>query len=391
MYSSSFHLTNRDIDLAFEAGHLHLVFQPKIELATGEMLCAEAYVRWNHPEYGLLPPGLFLSFFERRERSGDLTRFVAASAADAIADWSAQGAPCAVSINLAASDIADASLPGALDAIMSDRGLARHFLTLEIPEGAFAGHGDVAARSIREMRRLGFRTALDGGGAIVVPDEFLSTIYFSEIKTGGSAIIQFARRLKQSGLGFLGKRVALAAARSMEVTAVGVEDETTLLALPALGFTAAQGSYICRPKRAEELLGWKVPPELMPVTIEKDVTGNNVLLLHKPVAEQPVLELIDAQEDGDSVGEMILSWEDVDFEWPGEEVAISARWIDRACIFPDRRILAIIRRRRRARRLAGVNKPIRTKIRTGKPQSRKAGGKQRPKKKPTLIERLFDF
>lgn len=391
MYSSSFNLINRDIDLAFEAGHLYLVFQPKIELSTGEMLCAEAYVRWNHPEYGLLPPGLFLSFFEHRERSGDLTRFVASKAADAIADWSAQGAPCAVSINLAANDIADASLPGALDAIMGDRGLAPRFLTLEVPEGAFAGHGDVAAHSIREMRRLGFQTALDGGGAVVVPDEFLSTIYFSEIKIGGNAIIQFSRRLQQSGLGFLGKRVALAAARSMEVTAVGVENETTLLALPALGFTAAQGSYICRPRRAEELVGWKAPAELMPVTIEKDSTGDNVLLLRKPVTDQPVLELTNPHEEPDHAEEMILSWEDVQFDWPGEEVAISARWIDRACIFPDRRILAIIRRRRRARRLAGINKPIRTKTRTTKPQARKTNGKHHSKKKMTLIERLFDF
>ncbi|MBI1262865.1 MAG: EAL domain-containing protein [Rhizobiales bacterium] len=399
MYSSSFHLTNRDIDLAFEAGHLFLVFQPKIELTTGEMLCAEAYVRWNHPEYGLLPPGLFLSFFERRERSGDLTRFVAANAANAIEQWSRHGAPCAVSINLSPTDIADASLPAALDAIMHERGLDPQLLTLEVPEGAFAGYGNVAARSIRDMRRLGFRTALDGGGAVVVPDEFLTPDYFSEIKAGGGAIIQFSRRLKNAGLGFLGRRVALAASRGMEATAVGAEDETTLLALPALGFTAAQGAYICRPKRADELIGWTIPPELMPTTVEKDDLGDNVLLLRKPMEEEAVLELVEpvaeeAETDAAAPAideEVIIDWEALNFEYPGEEVAISCRWMDRACIFPDRRILAIIRRRRMARRLAGVNKPIRTKIRSGKPRPGQKARKRATPKKQSLLEKLLRF
>src|SRR5690606_35672243 len=100
MYSSSFRLTNRDIDLAFEAGHLFLIFQPKIELATGRTLGAEAYVRWDHPDYGLMPPGLFLSFFERRERSVDLTRFVVGAAADAMAFWRKHNQPWPISVNL---------------------------------------------------------------------------------------------------------------------------------------------------------------------------------------------------------------------------------------------------------------------------------------------------
>src|SRR5690606_9637683 len=105
MYSSSFRLTNRDIDLALEAGHLFLVFQPKIELATGQVLGAEAYVRWDHPDYGLMPPGLFLSFFERRERSVDLTSFVVAAAADTMVTWRARGQYWPISINLSGHDL----------------------------------------------------------------------------------------------------------------------------------------------------------------------------------------------------------------------------------------------------------------------------------------------
>ena len=190
---------------------------------------SEAYVCWNHPDYGLLPPGLFLSFFEQRERSGELTRFVARAAADIVLAWRAAGRDWPLSINLGASDLADMGLPGALDEIVGERGLDPASFILEVPEGAFARHGEEAQLVLSTLRRLGFRTALDGGGAVIVPDDVLSTEYFDEVKIGGASIIQFARRLKGTGLGFVGKRVSLAASRGLAATAVGVEDETTLL------------------------------------------------------------------------------------------------------------------------------------------------------------------
>ena len=346
MYSSSFRLTNRDIDIAFDAGHLFLVCQPKLCLSTGEALGAEAYIRWNHPDYGLLPPGLFLSFFERRERSGELTRFVARAAANALAAWQAAGQDWPLSINLSAPDLADMGLPGALDEIMSERGLDPASLILEVPEGAFARHGETAQRTLSAFRRLGFRTALDGGGAVIVPDDLLTLEHFDEVKIGGAAIIQFARRLKSTGLGFVGKRVALAASRGLGATAVGVEDETTLAALPALGFTAAQGAHICRPSAPAELFGWSAPhlvpqPEPEPVSPAEDV-----MELHDPLPDEcqtddfaeTVLELTDPIIE--------YSWEDADILIPQEEVRGVAWRIDRVCLFPDRHLVALIRRKR---------------------------------------------
>ncbi|MDP2125192.1 MAG: EAL domain-containing protein [Parvibaculum sp.] len=402
MYSSSFRLTNRDIDLAFEARHLFLVCQPKVALDTGEALGAEAYIRWNHPDYGLLPPGLFLSFFERRERSGELTRYVAAAAADALVDWAAVGCQWPLSINLGAADLADMRLPGDLDGILGERGLDPSLLTLEVPEGAFARHGEAAAGIIRELRRLGFRTALDGGGAIIVPDDVVSRDCFDEIKIGGAAIIQFAGRLRHAGLGFVGRRVALAASRGLEATAVGVEDETTLAALPALGFTAAQGAHICRPVPLTELTGWTAPkrrpvPEMLAepeattespagdAASDDDAADEDVLLLTNPIEDAPPAEAAPVEKQATAAkaaldDEMMLqtaaaepaiaepeipedvpsrsfvtppcdtgimmSWEELDFHVPGEEVRAVAWRIDRVCLSPDRDLVAQLRKPR---------------------------------------------
>lgn len=371
MYSSSFRLTNRDIDLAFEAGHFHLVFQPKIALETGRVLGAEAYVRWQHPDYGLMPPGLFLSFFDRRGRSGDLTRFVAATAADTILDWQARGQNWPVSINLSGSDLTDQTLAGALDAIVSERGLEPKYLTVEIPEAVFARHAEAAVEIISDIRRAGFRTALDGGGAIIVPSEFIAPDYFNEIKISGSAIIQFARRLRHLGLGFIGKRVALAASLGLDATAVGVEDETTLSALSSLGFTAAQGSHICRPREARELFGWSFAQDLRRVFEEASAEEElDELLLTEPIEE-------DGEERPDPFAltepSFELSFEDLDLAIPGmDDVPVCVAALDAVCIFPDRKLVALVRRPTHyGRRLPGVDRPIRMRVRRPKPKRRK--------------------
>lgn len=365
MYSSSFRLTNRDVDLALEAGHLFLVFQPKIELATGRTLGAEAYVRWDHPDYGLMPPGLFLSFFERRGRSVDLTHFVVAAAADAAAHWRSKHQNWPVSINLSGSDLSDATLPGALAALVGARGLDTAHFILEIPEGVFARNAEASARLIAEFRRLGFRTALDGGGAVVVPAEYVTPDYFSEIKVSGAAIIRFAQRLHHAGLGFIGRRVTLAAAQGLGATAVGVEDETTLSALRSLGFTAAQGAHICRPRDAKDLIGWSFAQDIRRDFIAADEHDDEVMLLDEPL-EAPEEILLRCELPCD----IELSFKDHDLAIPGMGgVTICAGALDPVCFFPGRNLVAMLRRpSRHGRRLPGIENPIRLRVRRPKPK-----------------------
>jgi EAL domain-containing protein (putative c-di-GMP-specific phosphodiesterase class I) len=378
MYNSSFRLTNRDIDLAIEARHLFLVFQPKIELATGRVLAAEAYVRWDHPDYGLMPPGLFLSFFERRERSVDLTRFVVAEAADAMVHWHAHGQHWPVSVNLSANDLNDPTLPGTLAGIIGERGLDPSELTLEIPEGVFARNAENSARVIAEFRRLGFHTALDGGGAVVVPSEYVTPEFFSEVKISGAAIIRFAQRVRHAGLGFIGRRVIHAVDQGLAATAVGVEDEATLSGLAAVGFTAAQGTHICRPRSVSELLGWNFAQGMRDDFLIAEDDDDTILQLEDPLADDAVIvniaDAIAPSAPPIVIQEMVtLSFEDYDIAIPGiDGVEVCAAALDPACFFPGRRLIALLRRRPRGgRRIAGIDRPIRLRIKrpTAKPKN----------------------
>ena len=377
MYNSSFRLTNRDIDLALEAGHLFLLFQPKIDLESGRVLGAEAYVRWEHPDYGLMPPGLFLSFFERRERSGDLTRFVVDLAAETMAEWQAHRQNWPISINLSRSDLSDPTLPGALAAIVGEHGQDTSSFTLEIPEGVFARHAAASADMIAEFRRLGFRTALDGGGAVVVPSEFVTPEFFSEVKISGSAIIRFAHRVKQAGLGFIGRRVQLAVTQGLDATAVGVEDEATLSGLAAVGFTAAQGTHICRPRSAAELTGWSFAQNLREdfAAYEEELEDedDNVLHLSEPLEEPAEVVAFPRPKEYDLPDDLVLNFEDFELAVPGfDGLEVCARALDPVCFFPGRALLALLRRRpRHGRRIAGIDRPIRMRVR--KPKKKQKG------------------
>lgn len=373
MYSSSFRLTNRDIDLALEAGHLFLVFQPKIELTTGQVLGAEAYVRWDHPDYGLMPPGLFLSFFERRERSVDLTSFVVAAAADAMVTWRARGQHWPISINLSGNDLNEPTLPGTLAAIVDERGLNPDAFTLEIPEGVFARNAASSASIIVELRRLGFRTALDGGGAVVVPSEYVTPEFFSEVKISGASIIRFAQRVRQAGLGFIGRRVTLAVAQGLAATAVGVEDEPTLSGLMAVGFTSAQGTHICRPRSADDLIGWTFAQDMREDFLAaetSDLADDNILQLENPLDDKVVTLGLPKRVEETLPVEITLSYEDFQSAIPGiDDIPVCTGALDPACFFPGRHLIALLRRRPRyGRRIAGVDRPIRMRVKRPKPK-----------------------
>tara|TARA_R110000824_G_scaffold118105_1_gene270296 strand:- start:16952 stop:18229 length:1278 start_codon:yes stop_codon:yes gene_type:complete len=385
MYSSSFRLTNRDIDLALEAGHLFLIYQPKIELETGRTIGAEAYVRWEHPDYGLMPPGLFLSFFERRERSVDLTKFVIAKAADTMMLWHSRHQFWPIAINLSGADLSDPTLPGTLAAIVGERGLDTCNFALDIPEGVFARNAATSAAVIAEIRRLGFRTALDGGGAVVVPSEYVTPDYFSEVKVSGAAIIRFAHRVREAGLGFIGRRVSLAAAQGLDATAVGVEDEATLSGLTAVGFTAAQGTHICRPRIDSELIGWSFAQ-----TLQSDFQNSqhediydvvedapeNILYLENPIdvvsSENDFPENNQTPADSVSFEAISLCYEDFELAIPGfDDLEVCAKSLDPVCFFPGRKLLSMLRRRpRHGRRIAGIERPIRMQARRPKPKQK---------------------
>ncbi|MBI1392994.1 MAG: EAL domain-containing protein [Alphaproteobacteria bacterium] len=238
-------LSNVDIDAALDARDFEIQFQPIYDLRDGSLARMETFVRWRHRTLGLLPPGAFISFFETQGRMSELTRYVLHEALDAYTDWRGPFGP-GFSINLALSDIVDSAFAAHFEVTMRDRGFPTEFITFECPMPPVDADPSVASASYGRLAATGARLAIEVRGRA---NDFLKSVDpfpFDEIKTGGAAILRFARTVRGPGLSAISELLELAADRNATITAVGVEDQASLVALRGIGFGAAQGNHLGR-------------------------------------------------------------------------------------------------------------------------------------------------
>jgi EAL domain-containing protein (putative c-di-GMP-specific phosphodiesterase class I) len=253
---ANFRFTAADLQRAFDQDEFYLVFQPKVELATGTPTGVEAFVRWRHPALGVLPPGLFLDFVESEGRAVDLTYFVLAKGMMAAAAWRQARRNWALSVNVSPADLTDEEFSLNVRELARAYGVPPAAIAIEVPERALTGDAETILATLDDLRASGFQVALDGGGMVPVDLSKYEPVPFTSIKVGGQAMLRLAERLGTSGTGAISTRLRFARAMGLETVAVGAESEGTLARLKACGFTAAQGIWIQRPMPLDELMVW---------------------------------------------------------------------------------------------------------------------------------------
>lgn len=244
MGSEAVRLTNVDIDNALDNNHFQVIFQPVFHLKDGALMRVESFVRWTHPGLGVLPPGAFISFFESQGRMGELTRHVISTALDAYVSWRGTEKP-GFSVNLAQADLTDPEFGKWLTALLKKKKFPANLVTLECPAVPATMKLAEASRHFSRLRKTDARLAIEVRGRANDLLRNIDPFPFDELKTGGSAILRFARTMRGGpGLTAISELLDLARANDADIIAVGVEDQASLKALAGLGFTAAQGNYL---------------------------------------------------------------------------------------------------------------------------------------------------
>ena len=257
MGAQAVRLSNVDIDNAIKNKDFEVLFQPIFDLGNGALARMETFVRWRHKTLGLLPPGAFISFFETQGRMSELTRYVLSAALTAYMDWRGAYAP-GFSINLALSDLGDEAFVGHFRKLLRDHDFPADLVTLECPMPPVDMDADIAAAHFKALSETGARLAIEVRGRA---NEFLRTVNpfpFDEIKTGGASILRFARTVRGPGLSAIADLLDIAHQANAAITAVGVEDQTSLVALRGLGFTAAQGNHLGKVGALKDFMPCKV-------------------------------------------------------------------------------------------------------------------------------------
>jgi diguanylate cyclase (GGDEF)-like protein len=240
---------------AIDGQQLRLFVQPVIELATQQLRFAEALVRWQHPQQGLLPPQAWLGWIEHQPEIIRLGDWVLEQALHHCSAWVRAGQCAAVSVNMSARELRD---PGFSERIRS--ALARHpdlpasALRLEVLETAALEDLEQVAQSIARCRELGVSFALDDFGTGYSSLTYLRRLPISTIKIDRSFVARMM--VDPADQAIVRAVVDLAHAFGRTCVAEGVEKPEHLQALRAMGCELAQGFAIARPMPAEDLPGW---------------------------------------------------------------------------------------------------------------------------------------
>ncbi len=252
---------------AVGARELRLYLQPKIDLQTGQVVAAEALVRWQHPQRGLVMPGEFIPFAEQTGFIRQLTAWVIDAAAQAAHKAHARGLGLRISVNLSARDLMDQDLPAKVTAVLQQYGTRPQALCLEITESAIMDDPQRAMLTLEQLRKLGFWLSIDDFGTGYSSLAYLKRLAVDELKIDKSFVMAMTRDLDDAKI--VRSTIELAHNLGLAVVAEGIETARTWKLLAALGCDEGQGYYISRPMPEDQFMAWLAQWQL-PDAMEQD-------------------------------------------------------------------------------------------------------------------------
>jgi diguanylate cyclase len=181
-----------ELRTALADDQLVVYYQPKIDLATGQVHDVEALVRWDHPTRGLLYPDGFLDLVEEAGLMRTMTRVVLKIALDQAAAWHAQGRQLTIAVNLSASSLVDTDLPDEVGAMLAARDLRPGALQLEITEEFLMADRGRARNILTRLRSHGVQISIDDFGTGYSSLAYLRDLPIDELKLDQSFIFPMA-------------------------------------------------------------------------------------------------------------------------------------------------------------------------------------------------------
>jgi len=240
---------------AFEQNVFQLYYQPKVDMRSGQVIGAEALLRWPHPQQGMIPPDVFLPLVENTEFSVLLGEWVLRQAMAQMSAWASAGLVLPVSVNISAYHLQRADFVDRLAGILSEFPLVQPgWLELEILETTAMEDLDQIAHLLDACMALGVHFSLDDFGTGYSSLTYLRCLPVETIKIDRSFVIDMLSDSTDHALveGIIG----LARSLQREVIAEGVESFAHGLPLLRMGCHLAQGYGIALPMRADKVQDW---------------------------------------------------------------------------------------------------------------------------------------
>jgi EAL domain-containing protein (putative c-di-GMP-specific phosphodiesterase class I) len=241
-----------DLRRAVERSEFVLNYQPTVALDTGTISGMEALVRWNSPERGLVPPGLFITVAEDTGLIVPLGAWVLEEACRQAVAWKREfgaDAPRTMSVNLSARQLQDDDLVDEVRAILERTGIRPEDVVLEITESAVMADAEAMTARLHELKGLGVRLAIDYFGTGYSSMSYLCSFPIDILKIDRSFVSGV--RSEPQKMGIVRTIVELGHILQLQTVAEGIELDEELQQLRALQCDLGQGYWFARPLTAE--------------------------------------------------------------------------------------------------------------------------------------------
>ena len=238
----------RDLRLALTRDEFELYYQPKVSMLSDELSGAEALVRWNHPERGLVQPAEFISVAEETGLIVQLGEWVLRTACRQAVAWSG----LQISVNISAAQLRQPDLAQIVRDAIRESGLAPHRLELEVTESVLIQQPEAAAKLLAELKQIGVRVAMDDFGTGYSSLVYLQRFPFDKIKIDRSFV--WAITTEPTAAAIVRAVTNLASSLGMLTCAEGVETPEQLAAVRGEGCTEVQGYLFGKPMPVAEFV-----------------------------------------------------------------------------------------------------------------------------------------
>jgi diguanylate cyclase (GGDEF)-like protein len=239
---------------AVARGELRLFLQPKISLGTGRVSAAEALVRWQHPQRGLVPPLEFIPFAEQTGFVRQLTMWMFEESARISQTLVGLDDGFKLAINLSTRDLLDLEFPARLDAVLAQYKLPANAFCLEITESAIMDDPQRAQNTLNLLSERGFKLSIDDFGTGYSSLAYLKSLPVDELKIDKSFVMNM--ETDEDDAKIVRSTVDLAHNLGLTVVAEGVENALIWDKLKALHCDEAQGYFMSKPIAAHTFAAW---------------------------------------------------------------------------------------------------------------------------------------
>lgn len=303
-----------DINQAFDNNEFCFYLQPKCNAETGAIVGAEALVRWNHPEYGLVSPGEFIPLLERESMVTRFDLFIWRSVCEMLSRWDGEGCNLVpVSVNVSMTDIEAIDVARVLGDLLDRFSIDARLLQVEITESAIAHNMDVVEETIRDLHARGIAVLMDDFGSAYSSLNMLKDINVDAIKLDMKFVDLNADNAAK-GLKIIESVIDMAYQLRLSIIAEGAQTAEQVSKLRELGCMYIQGYYFYRPltvgkmealleHRPDDQHFWNISKDLMHRDYRMSTNGRSMLessslsahifeILNKGVAELSRLNLI---------------------------------------------------------------------------------------------------